>query len=46
MTITWVHSITTNRKLEMARHEVSRLAVTNERLRIARDLHDLLGGTP
>jgi two-component system sensor histidine kinase DesK len=32
-----------NRQLEAARHELARLAVTEERLRIARDLHDLLG---
>jgi two-component system, NarL family, sensor histidine kinase DesK len=32
-----------NRELEAARHELARLAVTEERLRIARDLHDLLG---
>jgi two-component system, NarL family, sensor histidine kinase DesK len=31
------------RQLEAARHELARLAVTEERLRIARDLHDLLG---
>jgi two-component system sensor histidine kinase DesK len=32
-----------NRELQAARHELARLAVTDERLRIARDLHDLLG---
>jgi two-component system, NarL family, sensor histidine kinase DesK len=32
-----------NRELEAARHELARLAVADERLRIARDLHDLLG---
>lgn len=32
-----------NRELQIARHELARLAVTEERLRIARDLHDLLG---
>jgi two-component system, NarL family, sensor histidine kinase DesK len=32
-----------NRQLEAARHELAGLAVTEERLRIARDLHDLLG---
>ncbi|MEW9532373.1 histidine kinase [Microbispora sp. NPDC049125] len=31
------------RELQYAREEVARLAVTEERLRIARDLHDLLG---
>jgi two-component system sensor histidine kinase DesK len=32
-----------NLELRDARHELARLAVTDERLRIARDLHDLLG---
>ena len=36
-------SITTNWALHDARLEIARLAVTTERLRIARDLHDLLG---
>ncbi len=36
-------SITTGRELRIAREEIARLAVTAERLRIARDLHDLLG---
>lgn len=35
--------IRVNRELQSARHELARLAVTDERLRIARDLHDLLG---
>jgi two-component system, NarL family, sensor histidine kinase DesK len=35
--------IRVNRELQAARHELARLAVTDERLRIARDLHDLLG---
>jgi two-component system sensor histidine kinase DesK len=35
--------IRANRELQAARHELARLAVTEERLRIARDLHDLLG---
>jgi two-component system sensor histidine kinase DesK len=34
-----------NRELIQAREEVARLAVANERLRFARDLHDLLGHT-
>jgi two-component system sensor histidine kinase DesK len=32
-----------NRELREAREELARMAVTQERLRIARDLHDLLG---
>jgi two-component system sensor histidine kinase DesK len=35
--------IRVNRELQAARHELARFAVTDERLRIARDLHDLLG---
>lgn len=35
--------IDTNEKLGAAREELADLAVVNERLRIARDLHDLLG---
>lgn len=33
----------TNTKLQAAREEIARLAVAGERLRFARDLHDLLG---
>ena len=33
----------TNRELQRTREELARLAVSEERLRIARDLHDLLG---
>jgi two-component system, NarL family, sensor histidine kinase DesK len=40
-TVMW--SITTGWELHAAREEIARLAVTTERLRIARDLHDLLG---
>ncbi len=40
-TVMW--SITTSWELHAAREEIARLAVTTERLRIARDLHDLLG---
>lgn len=38
-----VQSVVTTRELRAAREELTRLAVTTERLRIARDLHDLLG---
>lgn len=38
-----VWSLTLRRELRLAREEIARLAVMNERLRIARDLHDLLG---
>jgi signal transduction histidine kinase len=43
VTISIVRWITTNRELRAAREEIARLAATSERLRIARDLHDLLG---
>lgn len=35
--------VVTIRQLRAARQEIARLAVTDERLRFARDLHDLLG---
>jgi two-component system sensor histidine kinase DesK len=35
--------ITANIELECARHELARVAVDDERMRFARDLHDLLG---
>lgn len=38
-------SFATNRDLRIARRELARLAITEERLRFARDLHDLLGHT-
>ncbi|MGZ3665666.1 MAG: sensor histidine kinase [Ktedonobacterales bacterium] len=38
-------TITANRELRDAREEIARLAITEERLRFARDLHDLLGHT-
>ena len=38
-----VRTVTTGVQLRAARGEIARLAVTTERLRIARDLHDLLG---
>jgi two-component system sensor histidine kinase DesK len=41
--ISLVWLIATNRALQVAREEIARLAVSEERLRFARDLHDLLG---
>ncbi|MEO7002408.1 MAG: sensor histidine kinase [Ktedonobacterales bacterium] len=41
--ISW--AFTTSRELRRARQELAQFAVTEERLRIARDLHDLLGHT-
>lgn len=38
-----VRTLRTNRELREAREEIARLAVNEERLRFARDLHDLLG---
>jgi two-component system sensor histidine kinase DesK len=38
-------TINTNQELRLARREIARLAVSEERLRFARDLHDLLGHT-
>lgn len=38
-------AVRTNQDLRRARQEIARLAVTEERLRFARDLHDLLGHT-
>ncbi len=35
----------TNAELHLARHDLARLAVAEERVRIARDLHDTLGHT-
>jgi two-component system sensor histidine kinase DesK len=43
VTISMVRSVSTGRELRVAREEIARLAVMTERLRIARDLHDLLG---
>ena len=40
-----VYAVETNRALRLARQEIARLAVNEERLRFARDLHDLLGHT-
>ncbi len=37
------HAIQVNQELRLARREIARLAVSEERLRFARDLHDLLG---
>ncbi|MDQ6660502.1 MAG: histidine kinase [Chloroflexota bacterium] len=41
--ISMVRLVTTSWELSAAREEIARLAVMTERLRIARDLHDLLG---
>src|SRR5262249_38244164 len=38
-------TVAANRALRVAREELARLAVAEERLRFARDLHDLLGHT-
>ncbi len=43
ISISIIRAITTSWELQIAREELARLAVTTERLRIARDLHDLLG---
>jgi len=43
MTMSWNRSIVVGRKLHEAQGEIARLAAAEERLRIARDLHDLLG---
>jgi two-component system sensor histidine kinase DesK len=45
MTTALGSQVRSNRQLRSARNELARLAVTEERLRIARDLHDLLGHT-
>ncbi|MEP7288084.1 MAG: sensor histidine kinase [Chloroflexota bacterium] len=42
-TLTMSRSIVAGQELRAAREEITHLAVMNERLRIARDLHDLLG---
>ena len=42
-TTSMARGVRTGRQLHAAREELMQLAVTNERLRIARDLHDLLG---
>lgn len=45
MMAAFARKVQANRELEAAREELARLAVSEERLRIARDLHDLLGHT-
>jgi two-component system sensor histidine kinase DesK len=44
-TASFSRAIRSNRELRLARREIARLAVSEERLRFARDLHDLLGHT-
>jgi two-component system sensor histidine kinase DesK len=41
--MSWIRTAFTSRELRSAREEIVYLAVAAERLRIARDLHDLLG---
>ena len=41
--ISWARTLAANDKLRAAQEEIARLAVDEERLRFARDLHDLLG---
>jgi two-component system, NarL family, sensor histidine kinase DesK len=43
MMLAFARQIRINAELHKAREEIGRLAVSQERLRIARDLHDLLG---
>ena len=43
MTVAWTRSIVTTYELRATQEELTGLAITSERLRIARDLHDLLG---
>lgn len=43
MMIALIGLVRTVRQLQLAREEVARLAVADERVRIARDLHDVLG---
>ncbi|MGO9410429.1 MAG: sensor histidine kinase [Spirochaetia bacterium] len=43
MTMSWTRSIIVGRQLHEAQGQIARLAAADERLRIARDLHDLLG---
>jgi two-component system, NarL family, sensor histidine kinase DesK len=42
-TLSFVRLVRTNLALRQAREEIARLVVSEERLRFARDLHDLLG---
>lgn len=42
-TVFWSALMAQNRELRRARAEITRLAVSEERLRFARDVHDLLG---
>jgi two-component system, NarL family, sensor histidine kinase DesK len=42
-TLSFIRLVRTNQALRQAREEIARLVVSEERLRFARDLHDLLG---
>lgn len=44
-TASFSRTVRVNQELRLARQEIVRLAVSEERLRFARDLHDLLGHT-
>ncbi len=43
VTVSWVGAIVAGHELRAAQGEIARLAASTERLRISRDLHDLLG---
>ncbi|MCA0251904.1 MAG: histidine kinase [Actinobacteria bacterium] len=45
LTSMWVSVLQTTKELDRARHSSARLAVAEERLRFARDLHDVFGRT-
>lgn len=45
LTSMWLNVLQTTKELDRARRDSARLAVTEERLRFARDLHDVFGRT-